>query len=199
MRPLEDERPSQSGKIRFYPLQRCSHAGDIKTKYSPFSPPFGVSPRLRCSPCTLEEPPSIAQPPYSSVLNATTRGTFLPSLFSLSSQCRFAASRGEVVERRKQERLDEETAGKKDNRTAWKEAERQARYRCTERPQRGNDPGDRAVITGQGATSFYFRCSFSAPRNRRGKLAVFSVNRSAPRPFAYANPGVLASEKNSDV
>jgi len=57
---------------------------------------------------TLREPPSVAQPPYSSMLNATTQGAFLQSLFSLSSQCRFAVSRGVVVERRKQEEINRE-------------------------------------------------------------------------------------------
>lgn len=57
---------------------------------------------------TLREPPSIAQPPYFSVLNATTQGAFLQSLFSLSSQCRFTVSRGVVVERRKQEEINRE-------------------------------------------------------------------------------------------
>jgi len=42
------------------------------------------------------------------MLNATTQGAFLQSLFSLSSQCRFAVSRGVVVERRKQEEINRE-------------------------------------------------------------------------------------------
>lgn len=78
--------------------------------------------RRRSSPALSENPPSIAQPPYSSVLNATTQGAFLPSLFSLSSQCRFAVSRGVVVERRKQEEINRE--GQK--------AGRQTRYRAGE-------------------------------------------------------------------
>lgn len=56
----------------------------------------------------FREPPSVAQPPCSSMLNATTQGAFLQSLFSLSSQCRFAVSRGVVVERRKQEEINRE-------------------------------------------------------------------------------------------
>lgn len=80
-------------------------------------------------------------PPYSSVLNATTRGTFLPSLFSLSSQCRFAGWRGEVVEReRKRERKLERPGREKKKRQSKKcrrrrkEGRRKSkppRYRCT--------------------------------------------------------------------
>lgn len=84
--------------------------------------PWPTAFRLGSSPALSENPPNIAQPPYSSVLNATTQGAFLPSLFSLSSQCRFAVSRGVVVERRKQEEINRE--GQK--------AGRQTRYRAGE-------------------------------------------------------------------
>lgn len=125
-----------------------AYDGDIKTKYSPLSLSLSLHPVQPSIPSSLLGPaPSNSpqasrnSPPYSSVLNATTRGTFLPSLFSLSSQCRFAGWRGEVVERRKRERkLDEETAGgkkrKKDNRRSVgvegrKAKEQPPRYRCT--------------------------------------------------------------------
>lgn len=53
-------------------------------------------------------------------------GAFLQSLFSLSSQCRFAVSRGVIVERRKQEEINRER----------QKADRQTRYIAWENRQK---------------------------------------------------------------
>ena len=117
-----------------------------------------------------KSPQASRNPRYSSgLLNATTRGTFLPSLFSLSSQCRFAVSRGEVVERRKQERL-----GRR------KRKEKTIERGGVRRKPRGDlvigVPADRNVETIQSTPrtnyrtgSFYFRSSFSAFGNHAGQ------------------------------
>lgn len=151
----------------------------LRPRRSPFT--LALSPSLAC---TLERrPPSIAQPPYSSVLNATTRGTFLPSLFSLSSQCRFAVSRGEVVERRKREGLGEQASDEEkkrlkrrreeeQSRRPVKEGKRQARYRRTERPQRGNDQeGTAPVIKGPRSISFLF-CPVEIAVVKRARVSL---------------------------
>ena len=111
------------------------------------------------------------------VLNATTRGTFLPSLFSLSSQCRFAVSRGEVVERRKQERLGrrkrkEKTIERAEAFEGSQEATSLSVYRSTATWKRSKRP--RALITGW--VPFIFRSSFSAFGNHAGEWCGVSVS-----------------------
>lgn len=177
---------------------------------TPSNPPS----RLRCSglhPRTAPKHRAIP-PRASSVLNATTRGTFLPSLFSLSSQCRFAGWRGEVVERRKRERkLDEETAGGKKKRKGQskkcrrrrkaKEARRATCSLSVYRADRNaeNDPSNRAVITHRTQPFLLFSLlSFSPTSKPRLGIAVwcfrFKRPPSCPRSSTHGTSSSLVRE-----
>lgn len=141
------------------------------------------------------------------MLNATTRGTFLPSLFSLSSQCRFAGWRGEVVEReRKRERKLERPGRekKKDNRRSvgveGRKAKEQASSLSVYRADRNveNDPGNRAVITHRTTFPFIFSpLLFARLETAVGdRCCVFVLNGPrAPVPREGLVLLVLASER----
>lgn len=144
-------------------------------------------------PAPSNSPHRAIPPPYSSVLNATTRGTFLPSLFSLSSQCRFAGWRGEVVEReRKRERKLERPGREKKKRQSKKcrrrrkEGERASLLviGVPGRPQRGKRSRQPCSNYTPNNLSFYFLSSpFRPPRNRGwGSVLCFRFKRpSCPR------------------
>lgn len=182
----------------------CAYDGDIKTKYPPLSlslsPPSNPPSRLRSlgpAPSNSPQASRNSSPPCSSVLNATTRGTFLPSLFSLSSQCRFAGWRGEVVERRKRERkLDEETAGG-EKKTIEVSASKERPKRSNSllvigvpgRPQRGKRSRPPSTnCTPKATFPFIFSpLSFSPPRNR-GRQSVW-CSRFKPVPPSRDSSG----------